>query len=272
MSDAIDSADVMLYGVSLRYKESGNVSSRRLAGCFLRQSWLMRACVSAWKSPVSLRGQLVSFIAVASNKGSLLSCAALFFSVLTGACAAGCSAHQQEVDMIPLMMMKEYKPKGWLGMILGTRMWCVSSPTQPSRFMPVGPSLCSDPRPLSHALARSLYCNIRAGTRFMIARMTTRRPLKNASTASCARSVIGVGVLRLLYRRAFLRHRHRLRHRPRLVRQQLRLQQLRLWLRLRLRLRLRGKFRRRRSLQSSISRRACSLHRRRWWCGKRPYQ
>jgi hypothetical protein len=27
--------------------------------------------------------------------------------------------------MIPLMVQKDYKPKGWLGMILGTRMWCV---------------------------------------------------------------------------------------------------------------------------------------------------
>jgi hypothetical protein len=26
--------------------------------------------------------------------------------------------------MIPLMMQKGFKPKGWLGLILGTRMWC----------------------------------------------------------------------------------------------------------------------------------------------------
>ena len=25
--------------------------------------------------------------------------------------------------MIPLMMQKDYSPKGWLGMLLGTRMW-----------------------------------------------------------------------------------------------------------------------------------------------------
>ena len=31
MSDAIEGADVMLYGVSLRYKESANVS--RMHGC-----------------------------------------------------------------------------------------------------------------------------------------------------------------------------------------------------------------------------------------------
>jgi hypothetical protein len=32
-------------------------------------------------------------------------------------------AHQQELDMIPLMMQKGYSPKGWLGLILGTRLW-----------------------------------------------------------------------------------------------------------------------------------------------------
>ena len=31
-------------------------------------------------------------------------------------------AHQQELDMIPLMMSKDFK----LGLILGTRMWCKS--------------------------------------------------------------------------------------------------------------------------------------------------
>ena len=32
MSDAIEGADVMLYGVSLRYKESANVSGSRCHG------------------------------------------------------------------------------------------------------------------------------------------------------------------------------------------------------------------------------------------------
>jgi hypothetical protein len=32
-------------------------------------------------------------------------------------------AHQQELDMIPLMVQQDYKPQGWLGLILGTRMW-----------------------------------------------------------------------------------------------------------------------------------------------------
>ena len=63
VSDAIEGADVMLYGVSFAYKESAN--------CRLEANY----------------------------------------------------AHQQELDMIPLMMQKDFKPKGWLGLILGTRMW-----------------------------------------------------------------------------------------------------------------------------------------------------
>ena len=31
--------------------------------------------------------------------------------------------YQQELDMIPLMMQKDYSAKGWLGLILGTRLW-----------------------------------------------------------------------------------------------------------------------------------------------------
>jgi hypothetical protein len=47
----------------------------------------------------------------------------LIVSLLTTNCACSYSSHQQELDMIPLMMQKDYSPKGWLGMILGTRMW-----------------------------------------------------------------------------------------------------------------------------------------------------
>ena len=32
-------------------------------------------------------------------------------------------AHQQDVDIIPLMMEKGYKPTGWLGLIIGTRLY-----------------------------------------------------------------------------------------------------------------------------------------------------
>jgi len=63
MSEGVDGAEVVLFGVSLAYKESGN--------CRLEANY----------------------------------------------------AHQQQVDMIPLMMEKGYGAKGWLGLLLGTRMY-----------------------------------------------------------------------------------------------------------------------------------------------------
>jgi hypothetical protein len=52
MSDAIEAADVMLYGVSLRYKESANVRRSHNASCSTTNSLksigsltLARACV-----------------------------------------------------------------------------------------------------------------------------------------------------------------------------------------------------------------------------------
>ena len=40
---------------------------------------------------------------------------------LTHCCSSRCRqyGHQQKLDLIPLMMEKDYDPKGWLGMILG---------------------------------------------------------------------------------------------------------------------------------------------------------
>ena len=31
---------------------------------------------------------------------------------------------QNDCDMVPLMVQSNFKPKGWLGLILGTRLWC----------------------------------------------------------------------------------------------------------------------------------------------------
>jgi hypothetical protein len=31
--------------------------------------------------------------------------------------------------MVPLLMQKDYSPKGWLGLILGTRMWYAKQST-----------------------------------------------------------------------------------------------------------------------------------------------
>ena len=63
MSDAVEGAEVILYGVSKRYKESAN--------CRLE----MQYC------------------------------------------------HQQDVEMLPLMMEQGYRATGWLGLLLGTRVY-----------------------------------------------------------------------------------------------------------------------------------------------------
>ena len=67
MSEAVEGAEVMLYSVSLAYKESAN--------CRLEANYGM----------------------------------------------------QNECDMIPLMVQSNFKANGWLGLILGTRLWCKHS-------------------------------------------------------------------------------------------------------------------------------------------------
>ena len=84
MSDAIEGADVMLYGVSLTYKESANVSAF---------------------STLSLLVVHLSVVHYGSD-------------ALVVACILQCRmeanyAHQQQLDMIPLMMQKGYSPKGY---------------------------------------------------------------------------------------------------------------------------------------------------------------
>ena len=73
MSDAIEGADVMLYGVSLAYKESAVSAGGKLG--------YARLCVSSTRLTCPLRtGQLRT---------------------------------PTRVDMIPLMMQQDYQPKGW---------------------------------------------------------------------------------------------------------------------------------------------------------------
>ena len=88
MSDAIEGADVMLYGVSLAYKESANVS-----GLSNRER--------IWYS----------------LSGSCSPC--MQADAVVVACILQCRmeanyAHQQELDMIPLLMQKDYSPKGYV--------------------------------------------------------------------------------------------------------------------------------------------------------------
>ena len=63
MSEAVEEAAVMCYGISEAYKESAN--------CRLEAQY----------------------------------------------------AYQQQTDMVPLMMEDGYRPNGWLGMLLGVRLW-----------------------------------------------------------------------------------------------------------------------------------------------------
>jgi hypothetical protein len=86
MSDAIEGADVMLYGVSLKYKESANVRiSHSCISCLLRSCsagqalrLTVRVCPAHWLHQCRLEANY---------------------------------AHQQELDMIPLKMQKGYSPK-----------------------------------------------------------------------------------------------------------------------------------------------------------------
>ena len=43
----------------------------------------------------------------------------LYPTLVLISCVFAQYAHQQEVDMVPLLMQAEYRPKGWLGLILG---------------------------------------------------------------------------------------------------------------------------------------------------------
>ena len=87
MSDAIEGADVMLYGVSLAYKESANVrvASRGVVQQLIGPSAFYRGCLAYCVSLLPLYQCRLE-----ANY-----------------------AHQQELDMIPLMMQKGYKPQGW---------------------------------------------------------------------------------------------------------------------------------------------------------------
>ena len=76
MSEAIEGAEVMLYGVSEPYKESAN--------CRLEANY----------------------------------------------------AHQQDLDMIPLMMQEGYKANGWLGLCVHTRTDVYAQPADPLCLLP----------------------------------------------------------------------------------------------------------------------------------------
>jgi hypothetical protein len=51
-------------------------------------------------------------------------------------CRLNLQGMQNDCDMIPLMVQSNFKPKGWLGLILGTRLWCKSFYTRPVTCRP----------------------------------------------------------------------------------------------------------------------------------------
>ena len=87
MSAAIDNAAVMVFCISLAYKESSSEH---------RQS---------------------------PDTHPPLSDIRVMPSVFADCRLEAQYCHQQDVEMVPLMMEKGYRPTGWLGLILGTRLW-----------------------------------------------------------------------------------------------------------------------------------------------------
>eukprot|EP01043_Picozoa_sp_COSAG02_P069995 COSAG02_NODE_12222_length_1577_cov_1.075051_2_plen_137_part_00 len=100
MSDAIEGADVMLYGVSLRYKESANVR----------------------KAPTTV-------LSVGLSTAAVTLADILFVSLH---CASQCRleanyAYQQELDMVPLMVQQDYRPQGWCKSEYGALCCCCAA-------------------------------------------------------------------------------------------------------------------------------------------------
>jgi hypothetical protein len=93
MSDAVDHAAVMLYGVSKRcLLPSPHCCAHSCAHCRAHSCANCTLLCARYKESANCR--------LEANY-----------------------AHQRQVDMVPLMMQSSYHPTGWLGMLLGTRMY-----------------------------------------------------------------------------------------------------------------------------------------------------
>ena len=111
MSEAIEGADVMLYGVSRAYKESANVR-RQAVLIFMRHL-------------------------------SYMACSPCVSTTMNGQCRLEANyAHQQELDMIPLMMQKDYKPQGWRKSERQVLHWLIAN-----RNVADAEAFCADSRP-----------------------------------------------------------------------------------------------------------------------------
>jgi len=102
----------MLYGVSLRYKESANVRSAR-----------------------SIRLCHVCFAGTYNSDAPMYT--------LRPQCRLEANyAHQQELDMIPLMMQKDYAPKGWRKIVLVQRVAFATLPCSAQSVATVVSLIC----------------------------------------------------------------------------------------------------------------------------------
>ena len=85
MSEAVDGAEVFLYAVTERYKESANC---RLVRSFQNLPAARQCAASMFRAYVR------AFLPALRMEANY--------------------AFQSELDMIPLMMQENYKPKGWV--------------------------------------------------------------------------------------------------------------------------------------------------------------
>jgi hypothetical protein len=113
MSDAIEGADVMLYGVSVACKSFALV-------CHLSKSPQINSglCVYFATDKESANVSALSNLRASDNLPvCCLPC--ICSNAVAVPCISQCRmeanyAHQQELDMIPLMMQKGYAPKGYV--------------------------------------------------------------------------------------------------------------------------------------------------------------
>eukprot|EP01050_Picozoa_sp_SAG11_P016870 SAG11_NODE_2357_length_3468_cov_1.841199_1_plen_331_part_10 len=77
-----------------------------------------------WFDLVSMKGNTIEAMSAAIDSAEIFLYAVSIFYKESANCRLEANyAHQIQCDMVPLLMEKDYQPKGWLGMLLGTRLY-----------------------------------------------------------------------------------------------------------------------------------------------------
>eukprot|EP01052_Picozoa_sp_SAG31_P033152 SAG31_NODE_3711_length_3960_cov_5.475265_5_plen_482_part_01 len=85
---------------------------------------LQRRGYKVWLDIDQMKGStLMSMSQAIDDAGMMLYCVSLRYKESVNCRMEAMYAHQSQLDMVPLMMQKDYTPKGWLGMLVGTRLW-----------------------------------------------------------------------------------------------------------------------------------------------------